>query len=43
MQTAEKYGGRAAVTADGGVFALNVLLPVPIGKADGVNGDKRAE
>lgn len=43
MQTAEKYGGRAAVTADGGVFALNVLLPVPIGEADGVNGDKRAE
>ncbi len=31
MQTAEKYGGNASVTASGGVFALHVLLPVPSG------------
>ena len=37
IQTAEKYGGRASVSASDGVFALNVLLPVP------PDGGKRAE
>lgn len=31
-QTAEKYGGNVSVTAKGGVFALNIVIPVPENK-----------
>lgn len=40
MQTAEKYGGNASVTAADGVFSLNVLMPLPV---DEEAGEKTGE